>query len=167
MALAIFMGQGWSALDGKGRFSLPAAFRRPLQDQCTPDSSSMLVRALDGKPYLTIFGDLQAPEFQKKFEEKERIALSLGQDFDDEAGYRDFWSGIQSVSIDAGGRFALPALHAQHAGITDSMFIIGAGPQAELWDLDALRASSPRNPIVKAALELALKERDARRGGKA
>ena len=166
MALAIFMGQGWSAQDGKGRFALPAAFRNPLQHQCS-NHGSMLVRALDGRPYLTLFGDLQAPEFQSKFEEKERIALSLGQDFDDETSYADFWSGIQSVSIDAGGRFALPALHAQHAGITDSVFIIGAGPQVQLWDLDVLHASAPKNPIVKAALAAALKERDAKRGGKA
>lgn len=167
MALAIFMGQGWSALDGKGRFSLPAAFRRPLQDQCTPNSANMLVSALDDQPYLTLFGDLQAPEFQSKFEEKERIALTRGQAFDEASCYRNFWSGTQSVSIDAGGRFALPAFHAQYAGITDSMFIIGAGPQIELWDLDALHAFGPKNPIARAALEQALRERDAKRGGKA
>ena len=166
MALAIFMGQGWSAQDGKGRFALPAAFRNPLQNQCS-NHSNMLVRAIDGRPYLTVFGDLQAPEFQAKFEEKERIALSLGQEFDDETSYADFWSGIAQVSIDAGGRFALPPFHAQHAGITDSMFIVGAGPQIQLWDLDVLAESSPRNPIVRAALEVALKERDAKRGGKA
>ncbi len=122
---------------------------------------------MTGAPILTIFGDLQAPEFQTKFEEKERIALNLGQDFDDETSYADFWSGIAQVSVDQGGRFALPVLHAAHAGITDSIFIVGAGPQIQLWDLDVLHASAPRNPIVKAALELALKERDARRGGKA
>lgn len=164
MALAIFMGQGWSTLDGKGRFALPAAFRNPLQKQCSV-ATSMLVRAIAGRPYLTLFGDLQAPEFQTKFEEKERIALNLGQDFDDETSFADFWSGIQTLSIDAGGRFALPAFHAEHAGITDSMFIVGAGPQIQLWDLERLDASGPRNPIVIAALKAALKERDARREG--
>jgi MraZ protein len=159
VALAIFMGQGWSALDGKGRFSLPAAFRKPLENQCKPDSSSMLVRALDERPYLTIFGDLQAPEFLKKQE---------NQNYDDEeAALAEFWSGIQACNIDAGGRFALPAFHAQHAGISDSIFIIGAGTQIQLWDLDRLAASGPKNPIVKASLDLALKERDAKRGGKA
>lgn len=158
MALAIFMGQGWSALDGKGRFALPAAFRNPLQLQCS-NHGSILVRALHGRDYLTLFGDLQAPEFLKKQED---------QDYDDEeSALAEFWSGIQSCSIDAGGRFALPAFHAQHAGISDSIFIIGAGTQIQLWDLDKLAASSPKNPIVQAALGLALKERDAKRGGKA
>lgn len=158
MALAIFMGQGWSALDGKGRFALPAAFRNPLQLQCS-NQSSILVRALDGKGYLTIFGDLQAPEFLKKQEEKESD--------DEEALLSSFWSGIQAVTIDMGGRFALPAFHAQHAGITDSLFLVGAGNQIQLWDLDVLHASSPNNPIVRAALDVALRERDAKRGGKA
>ena len=158
VALAIFMGQDWSALDGKGRFALPAAFRNALQQQCS-NHSSILVRAIHGRDYLTLFGDLQAPEFLKKQE---------NQDSDDEETMlADFWSGIQSVSIDAGGRFALPAFHAQHAGITDSLFIMGAGTQIQLWDLDRLHASGPKNPIVAAALGLALKERDAKRGGKA
>lgn len=152
------MGQGWSAQDGKGRFALPAAFRNPLQQQCS-NHGSMLVRAIHGRDYLTLFGDLQAPEFLKKQENQ--------QSDDEETALADFWSGIQSVSIDAGGRFALPAFHAQHAGITDSMFIVGAGTQIQLWDLDRLSASSLRNPIVAAALVQALAERDARRGGKA
>ena len=158
MALAIFMGQGWSALDGKGRFALPAAFRNPLQLQCS-NHSSILVRALHGRQYLTIFGDLQAPEFLKKLENQEND--------DEETALADFWSGIQGVTIDTGGRFALPAFHAQHAGITDSMFILGAGNQIQLWDLDVLHASSPNNPIVRAALDVALKERDAKRGARA
>lgn len=166
VALAIFMGHGWSALDGKGRFALPAAFRNPLQQQCS-NHGSMLVRAIYGRDYLTLFGDLQAPEFLAKFEEKERIALEQGGDFDDETSAADFWSGIQALSIDAGGRFALPAFHARHAGITDSVFIVGAGTQIQLWDLDRLKASAPRNPIVAAALDQALAERDAKRGGKA
>jgi DNA-binding transcriptional regulator/RsmH inhibitor MraZ len=157
VALAIFMGQDWSALDGKGRFALPAAFRNPLQLQCS-NHASILVRAIHGRDYLTLFGDLQAPEFLKKQENQEND--------DEETALADFWSGIQSVSIDAGGRFALPAFHAQHAGITDSIFIIGAGNQIQLWDLDRLHASNPRNPIVGSALALALKDRDARRGGK-
>lgn len=156
MALAIFMGQGWSALDGKGRFALPAAFRNPLQLQCS-NHSSILVRAIHGRQYLTIFGDLQAPEFLKKLENQEND--------DEETVLADFWSGMQSVTIDAGGRFALPAFHAQHAGITDSIFIVGAGNQIQLWDLDVLHASSPNNPIVRAALDVALKERDAKRKG--
>lgn len=158
MALAIFMGHGWSALDGKGRLSLPAAFRNPLQAQCS-NHGSMLVRAIHGRDYLTIFGDLQAPEFLKKLEEQ--------QNDDEETALADFWSGIQSVSIDAGGRFALPAFHARHAGISDNVFLIGAGTQIQLWDMDRLKASNPRNPIVAAALDQALAERGTRRGAKA
>ena len=158
MSVAVFMGQGWSAQDGKGRFALPAAFRNPLQAQCS-NHGSMLVRAIHGRDYLTIFGDLQAPEFLKKLENQEND--------DEETALADFWSGIQSLSIDAGGRFALPAFHASYAGITDSMFIIGAGNQIQLWDLDKLKASNPKNPIVAAALAQALAERDGKRGGKA
>ncbi|MBO9574781.1 MAG: hypothetical protein J7494_03505 [Sphingobium sp.] len=158
MSVAVFMGQGFSAQDGKGRFALPAAFRNPLQQQCS-NHSSVLVRAIHGRDYLTIFGDLQAPEFLKRQENQENE--------DEETVLAEFWAGIQSVSIDAGGRFALPAFHAQYAGITDSMFIIGAGTQIQLWDLDKLKASNPKNPIVAAALAQALAERDAKRGGKA
>ncbi len=158
MALAIFMGQDWSALDGKGRFALPAAFRNPLQLQCS-NHSSILVRAHHDREYLTLFGDLQAPEFLKKQENQESG--------DEETLLAEFWGGIQAASIDAGGRFALPAFHARHAGITDSLFMIGAGTQIQLWDLDRLHASGPKNPIVVAALDAALKERGAKRGGKA
>jgi len=157
VALAIFMGQDWSALDGKGRFALPAAFRNPLQMQCS-NHGSILVRAHHDREYLTLFGDLQAPEFLKKLENQEND--------DEETLLAEFWSGIQSASIDAGGRFALPAFHARHAGITDSLFILGAGTQIQLWDLDRLAASKPKNPIVVAALDLALRDRDAKRGGK-
>ena len=53
------------------------------------------------------------------------------------------------------------------ADITDSMFIIGAGDQIQLWNLDRLKASNPKNPVVVAALNQALAEREAKRGGKA
>jgi MraZ protein len=158
VSFAVFMGQGASAQDGKGRFALPALFRNPLQQQVS-EQGSALVRAIHGCDYLTIFGDLQAPEFLKKVENQ--------QNENEEEALADFWSGIQPISVDAGGRFALPAFHAQYAGITDNMFIVGAGNQIQLWDLDRLKASNPKNPIVAAALAQALAERDAKRGGKA
>ena len=110
MSVAVFMGQGASAQDGKGRFALPALFRNPLQQQVSSEGSP-LIRAIDGCDYLTIFGDLQAPEFLKKLQEKATD--------NQEAMLGDCWSGIQPSSVDAGGRFALPALQAQVADITD------------------------------------------------
>lgn len=159
MAAAIFMGFGASALDSKGRFTLPAAFRNPLGQQCS-SASSMLVRSDGGRPYLTLFGDLQAPDFQAKFESQ------AGNVLDSEDVFAKFWMGIQPVTIDSGGRFALPAGHARHAGITDGIFLVGAGPQVQLWDPQRFLDSKVEHPVVVDACTQFIADLAKKRGGK-
>lgn len=156
------MGHGASALDGKGRFALPIAFRSVLNEHCSK-AGSMLVRADPDRKYVSLFGDAQIPYFQAKFDEKARIALTRGEDFDDEEADGDFWGTIQTATIDSGGRFSLPPAFRRIYGLNDGLFIIGAGRLVQLWDPERFLAENKKNLVAIEDCEAFLEELKTKR----
>lgn len=165
-AAAVYMGFGASALDSKGRFSLPAAFRATLADHCKNPNSVLLGVDAD-HPYLSVFGDLQVPYFQGKFENRAQIAMTRGEEIDEDQLLADFWSGIVNVTVDSGGRFSIPADHRDYAQIDKGLFIVGAGPRIQLWKPENYLASNPKNPVATNACRRLIAELESKGKGKA
>jgi len=159
---AVFMGHGASALDGKGRFALPIAFRSVLEKHSS-EAGQMMIRADAERKYVSLFGGLQVDYFQAKFDEKARIAMERGEAFDEEEADGDFWGSIQPASIDSGGRFSLPPAYRRIYGITDGIFMIGAGRLVQLWDPERYLTENKKNLVAIEACEAFLEELKAKR----
>ena len=166
MSSAVFMGHGASALDGKGRFALPIAFRSVLEKHSS-EAGQMMIRADAERKYVSLFGGLQVDYFQGKFDEKARIAMERGEAFDEEEADGDFWGSIQPASIDSGGRFSLPPAYRRIYGITDGIFMIGAGRLIQLWDPERYLTENKKNLVAIEACEAFLEDLKAKREGKA
>ena len=162
MSSAVFMGHGASALDGKGRFALPIAFRSVLEKHSS-EAGQMMIRADAERKYVSLFGGLQVDYFQAKFDEKARIAMERGEAFDEEEADGDFWGSIQPASIDSGGRFSLPPAYRRIYGITDGIFMIGAGRLVQLWDPERYLTENKKNLVAIEACEAFLEELKAKR----
>ncbi len=162
----VFMGHGASALDGKGRFALPIAFRSVLDKHCS-EPGQMMIRADSDRKYVSLFGGRQVEYFQAKFDEKSRIAMERGEDFDEEEADGDFWGSIQPASIDSGGRFTLPPAYRRIYGISDGIFMIGAGRLVQLWDPARYLAENKKNLVAIESCEAFLEDLRIKREGKA
>lgn len=165
MSSAFFMGNGASALDGKGRFALPISFRSVLNANSS-EPGIMHVRADPTRKYVSVFGDRQLDFFQSKADEAARIALTRGEDFDAEQADTDFWSTIKPITIDSGGRFSLPPAFRRIYGITDAIFIVGSGRLAQLWDPERFLAENQKNLLAVEECETFLEELRSKRGGR-
>jgi MraZ protein len=166
VAAAVFKGQATSALDSKGRFSLPVLFRTVLAQTCDTPALVQL-RADPERPYLSLFGDQMLSVFQTEIDEKARISATRGEEFDREMADADFFGSIEEASIDSGGRFTLPAKLRDPYGIGDGAFLIGAGRLVQVWSPERFLTSGTKNSLHLAACEQFLAELAAKRGGKA
>jgi DNA-binding transcriptional regulator/RsmH inhibitor MraZ len=160
---AYFMGNGASALDGKGRFALPMSFRSVLNEH-SEQPGSLLVRADPTRKYVSLFGSRQLDFFQAKFDETARIAMTRGEDFDAEMADANFWSTIKTVTIDSGGRFVLPPAFRRIYGITDAVFLVGGGRLVQLWSPERFLAENPTNLLAVEECETFLEELKSKRG---
>lgn len=147
MSSAYYMGNGASALDGKGRFALPMSFRSVLNAHSS-EPGSLLVRADPARKYVSLFGDRQLDFFQAKVDEAARAALARGEDFDAEQADANFWSSIKTVTIDSGGRFTLPPAFRRLYGIDDALFMVGGGRVVQLWSPELFLAEHQGNLIA-------------------
>mgnify|MGYP003584357600 FL=1 len=159
------MGNGASALDGKGRFALPISFRSVLKAHAE-EEGAMMVRADPTRKYVTVFGGKQLDFFQAQNDEAARIALTRGDEFDAEQADTDFWSTIKPITIDSGGRFALPNAFKKIYGITDAIFIVGSGRVCQLWDPERFLAENKKNLLAIEECETFLADHKTKREGR-
>ena len=165
MSSANFMGNGASALDGKGRFALPVSFRSVVTAQ-SYEPGSMLVRGdAASSQCLTLFGQKAVDEFQSKATDSQTFGSPA--DFDSDPGGVDFWSTVRTVTIDSGGRFSLPPAFKRLFGITDGIFIMGGGRYAQLWAPERFLQVNKTNLLAIEECEIFLDELKAKREGQA
>lgn len=112
-------------MDGKGRVSLPSAFRQGEVDRF------VLVQVQ--KPHLTLF-----PE-EKWLEVEERL-MDFG------AGGREEMNAVRvllgtlvEVSPDKQGRILVPSHLQEMAGLSGSVILLGMRDRVELWDPETYR----------------------------
>ena len=118
-----FLGEYEVTLDAKGRFLLPAGFKKQIPDQ----SHSFIVNRGFEK-CLTLY-PLQSwePMFAK---------ISTLNDFDPKvrAFRRQFLGGATEVEADSAGRLLLPSTLRDFAGLTKNVILVAAVDKIEIWD---------------------------------
>jgi len=116
----MFIGEYNHTLDDKNRLSLPAKFRSDLGKKI------IITRGLDR--CLSVYTALEWKKFTAKLSE-----LSFGQS-DSRAFQRFILGGAVEVEFDKSGRILIPEFLKTFAGLSDRVFVTGAGNRVELWN---------------------------------
>ena len=133
-----YSGQEFSLLRDKGRFVLPALFRKTIKES----SANRMVLCIDSHhrwPCLIGFGLSRAETFADLLTREERDAERKGADFDWELRQTQL-NSFRQVPFDDSGRFVLPSYLAELAGIEDQIFFQGGGEVVQLWSPARLAA---------------------------
>lgn len=121
-----FLGEYESTIDAKGRFLLPAGFKKQLAEE---DASQFIINRGFEK-CLTLF-PLQSwnPIFTR---------ISELNDFDPKVRdfRRIFLNGATQVELDSAGRIMLPKNLIGHAGLQKDIVLVSAINKIEIWDKD-------------------------------
>ncbi len=124
--MSAFRGQYEHQMDGKGRVSLPSAFRRGTVDRF------VLVQVQE--PHLTLF-----PE--PKWMEVEERLMDFGSAGRAEMNsVRALLSGLTEVSPDKQGRILIPSDLQEKAELDGSVLLLGMRDRVEIWDPDTFRS---------------------------
>ena len=118
-----FLGEYESTIDSKGRFLLPAAFKKQLP---TDDGTKFVINRGFEK-CLTLYPQQSwNPIFEK---------ISKLNDFDPKvrAFRRVFLNGATPVELDSAGRFMLPKNLLSHAGLDKDIVLVSALNKIEIW----------------------------------
>jgi len=120
--MARFRGRFDYTIDAKGRFNIPAKFRKSLSPEA--DETFVVVRGPHRclRAYPQDEWQKVEDELQSRGERPETLELK-----------RRLYRDITDTSLDAQGRIMLTQRHKDIAGITREIICIGMGPYLELW----------------------------------
>lgn len=121
--MTTFRGRFDYAVDDKGRFNIPAKWRKSL----APEAADTFVLCRGTAGSLWAYP-------QNEFENFERQLAALPTDPASERIRRIIQSSVTDSELDKQGRVALTPFQMQMAGITKSITLIGFGPKIEIWD---------------------------------
>ena len=121
-----FLGEYEVTLDAKGRFSLPAGFRKQLPEG-TPESF-VINRGFEN--CLTLYPMSTWKELESK--------INMLNDFNPKVRdfKRLFLNGATPVEADSVGRLLLTKSQKEYAGIDKDMVFSSQGNKVEIWDRD-------------------------------
>jgi len=120
------LGEYEVAIDAKGRFLVPSAFRKQLPEG--EGDRFVINRGFDN--CLSLFPMSSWTEMSEK--------LSKFNDFNPKAREfkRLFLNGATKVELDSAGRILLPKPLQEYSGIKKDMVFSAQGNKVELWDKD-------------------------------
>ncbi len=128
-----FRGESHHKVDGKGRVSIPASFRRVLEagdpnytDGLNPEL--VIVYGDKRRKYLECYTMQAIEEVDDKIE-----ALPRGS-VERKMLQRLFNGQSHATSVDETGRLVLPSKLRQKIGLTGEAFFIGAGDTFQIWE---------------------------------
>ena len=133
-----YSGHGFSLRGEKGRYVLPASFRKaiaPTEDH----PRTLCVLAHERWHCLSGFGLQRTEKFAEQIAREEENAIRLGEKFDRERREIDLWT-FNEIPFDASGRFVLPDHLAELGGIEDAICFLGGGHNFTLWSPASLYA---------------------------
>jgi MraZ protein len=119
-----FLGEYEVTLDSKGRFLLPAAFKKQLPE----DWGNQFVVSRGIEPCLTLYPmKTWEPIFTK---------ISLLNDFDSKVRQfqRHFLNGATNVEMDSAGRLLVPPQLKEFAGLDKDVVLFAKVNKIEIWD---------------------------------
>lgn len=125
----MFNGQYECKLDPKGRLVLPSKIKGAIPE--SNGNALMLQMAADR--CLKLFPMV---EFRKL--ESQVNALS---DHNEETRRlkRSFFTRIAEVDLDGSGRFLIPKLFQEYAGLDKDVVVVGMGGQIEMWSAERIK----------------------------
>ncbi len=115
----MFIGTYFNKIDEKGRLRMPAKFKEELG--CT----YFISKGDSGCLYV-----LSKPAFEQLTEKFRSINFS---DNESKKFQRAFFSSADSVEEDNQGRFLVPQMLREYAGINKEVVVIGSGDRVEIW----------------------------------
>ena len=122
--MAVFFGTHAMKIDGKGRVSMPAAFRDALNASGDPNAVLMpadgaaVVEGCDHAFIEDLVTRAYTPGAMQPAEQQ-KVLLALGE--------------MVKLSLDPEGRFVFPAALRGHAGVEDTAVFVGRGRIFEIW----------------------------------
>lgn len=118
-----FLGEYEATLDAKGRFLLPAGFKKQL-----PEGEVRFIINRGFEKCLTLY----------PMQSWEPIYTKISQlnDFDPKVREfrRQFLGGATEVELDTAGRLLLPPTLKEFAGLTKDIILVAATNKIEIWD---------------------------------
>ncbi len=119
-----FLGEYEATLDAKGRFLLPAGFKKQLPEE----SSSQFIINRGFEKCLTLYPQ---QSWDPIFSE-----ISKLNDFDPKVREfrRYFLNGATQLELDAAGRLLIPKNLSEHAGLERDIVLVSAVNKIEIWD---------------------------------
>ncbi len=122
--MAVFFGTHAMKIDGKGRVSMPAAFRDALQKSGSPDAVLMPTEAapvIEGcdRAYIDDLVKRAYTPGLMTDAERDQVLLMLGE--------------MVTLSFDPEGRFVFPSALRQHCGAEDTAIFVGRGRTFQIW----------------------------------
>lgn len=143
MARASFTGEYPLKIDGKGRLSIPVAFRRVLE-QKDPDwrEGDPAALVLLYGPHLT--DRLQAYSIEA-FDEIVESIESLEEGEEKDAATEIFVNKSQRLEIDKDGRIVMPQRPREARGLgSGDVMVAGSGKYFDIWPAEAYEAKTDR-----------------------
>lgn len=119
-----FLGEYEATVDAKGRFLLPAGFKKQLPEE----AGNQFVINRGFEKCLTLF---PMKSWEPIFSE-----ISKLNDFDPKVREfrRVFLNGATVLELDSAGRLLLPPNLKEHAGIDKDIVLVAAMNKIEIWD---------------------------------
>lgn len=121
-----FIGEYEATLDTKGRFLLPAGFKKQLSEE----AGNQFVINRGFEKCLTLY----------PMKSWEPIFAELGKlnDFDPKVREfrRYFMNGATVLELDSAGRLLVPSNLKEHAGLEKDIVLVAAMNKIEIWDKD-------------------------------
>jgi len=156
-----FSGSAISAIDDKGRLSVPAFLRKDLV--ASSDGRVLCLGTHEKWDCLVGFGLTRKAEMLAEIDREEDNAIARGEPYDrDAAGARKF-SSLQELSFDASGRFIMPSILQAVADISEHVLFHGNGSTFCLWNPQTLLDTAADVPVNKKLVRFHLDE--ARKNG--
>ena len=119
-----FLGEYEVTVDAKGRFLLPAGFKKQVPDEW--GNQFVISRGIEKcltlyplKTWEPIYAEIaQLNDFDPKVREFQRL----------------FLNGATQVELDSAGRLLLPQGLKDYAGLSKEVVLMGRGKKIEIWD---------------------------------
>lgn len=151
-----YSGSGISAIDDKGRLSVPAFLRKDLV--ASSDGRMICLGVHEKWDCLVGFGLSRKLDMLAEIDREEATAIARSEPYDrDSAGARKF-SSLQEIAFDASGRFVLPPMLQDIAGLESSALFHGIGNTFCLWNPQTLLETTADVPVDKRLVEYHLKD---------
>lgn len=118
-----FLGEYEATVDVKGRFLLPAGFKKQL-----PEGENRFIINRGFEKCLSLYPlSSWTPIYEK---------ISRLNDFDPKVREfrRQFLGGATEIEMDSAGRLLLPPSLKEHAGLSKDIILVAAVDKIEIWD---------------------------------